>query len=98
MTTVSGRYFAVRAARFTPAAARLEGRRFIVEDEAGALLAEAPLGKVRITARLGNVLRRFRLPDGAQFETPDNDGVDAMLAGTRKGFSLVNKLERSCPG
>ncbi len=97
MTTVSGRYFAVRAARFTPAAARLEGRRFIVEDEAGALLAEAPLGKVRITARLGNVLRRFRLPDGAQFETPDNDGVDAMLAGTRKGFSLVNKLERSWP-
>jgi Zn-dependent protease with chaperone function len=34
---------------------------------------------VRIPARLGNTPRRIALPDGSEFETADNDAVDALL-------------------
>lgn len=48
-----------------------------VASEAG----ERTLGfaDLEIPMRLGSTARRIGLPDGSQFETSDNDGVDAML-------------------
>jgi Zn-dependent protease with chaperone function len=37
------------------------------------------LGALRVPARLGNTPRRIALADGSEFETDDNDGVDAVL-------------------
>ncbi len=94
--SVEGRYFFPHAARFVAArASRPEKRVLRFEAVDGALFGEFPLKRVRISERLGNIPRRFRLPDGALFETPDNDGADAMLAGTGRGRSLIDRLERS---
>lgn len=38
-----------------------------------------PVAALRIPARLGNTPRRISLPDGSEFETTDNDAVDAVL-------------------
>lgn len=37
------------------------------------------LDELRVPARLGETVRRIRLPGGAVFETFDNDGVDALV-------------------
>ena len=55
-------------------------------DCPGLALAEA-----KISSRLGNTPRRIDLPNGGQFKTPDNDGIDRLLAqarGEAAGFSL----------
>ncbi len=96
--TLNGRYFFPHSARYV--AARLsvhDGKTLHIEGEDGTALADAPVRKVRVSPRLGNIARRFDLPDGARFETYDNDGVDALLRATR-GLSSggwVDRLERS---
>lgn len=51
--------------------------------------------QVQISDRLGSVPRRLRLPDGAEFETTDNDGIDGLLGGAaRRGSGFVDFLER----
>lgn len=93
---VAGRYFPHGSARFFLAYARLTDARILrIENESGSVLAEVPLRRVRISHRLGNVVRRFELPDGAHFEADDNDAVDAMLAGIRHGTVWIDRLERS---
>jgi predicted Zn-dependent protease len=37
------------------------------------------LAQIRVPARLGSTPRKLTLPDGREFETPNNDGVDAIL-------------------
>lgn len=93
---VEGRYFPAGSARFTPARAHLtEARILRIESTGGDMLAEAPLSRVRISHRLGNVVRRFEFPGGAHFEADANDAVDAMLAGIRHGTVWIDRLERS---
>lgn len=93
---VEGRYFYPRSARFTAARASRPQKRILrIEDMDGARLAEVPIRRARISERLGNIPRRFRLPDGALFETADNDAADDMLRGTGRGNSLIDRLERS---
>jgi Zn-dependent protease with chaperone function len=52
---------------------------------------------VRISLRIGRVMRRFGLPSGARFDVADNDAVDAFLqgAGMRVRGAAVDRLERS---
>jgi Zn-dependent protease with chaperone function len=51
--------------------------------------------QVRVSDRIGRIPRRVHLADGAEFETADNDGMDAMLgSGHRSHSRLVNALER----
>lgn len=64
-------------------------------EAAGATLAQAPLGELDISDRLGSVARRVAFPDGGLFETADNDGVDRAIG--RKGPGLVASLERFHP-
>lgn len=48
---------------------------------------------VVVSQRIGRVPRRLRWHDGAEFETDDNDGVDALLGAAGSG-RLVDLLER----
>jgi predicted Zn-dependent protease len=49
--------------------------------------------EVRVTDRIGTIPRRLCWPDGTEFESLDNDGIDALL-GTATGRSLsVHRLE-----
>ncbi len=89
---VEGRYFPPGSPNCVTARARISGGMLIVENEAGAVLAEAPVKSVTVSHRLGNVARRFRLPGGALFETHDNDAVDELL-GART--ALLHRLEHS---
>ncbi|MBI3677152.1 MAG: M48 family metallopeptidase [Proteobacteria bacterium] len=96
MSGVEGQYFYPKSARFVPARAVLTGDRLIqVLGADGSLLAQAALKQVRVSERLGNIPRHIRFADGADFETADNDGLDAMLRGTGYGRSFIDRLERS---
>lgn len=61
----------------------------------GATLTLDP-ASLTISDRIGSIPRRVRLPGGGEFETVDNDGVDALLRargqGRREGW--VHGLER----
>ena len=95
---LTGRYFFPHSARAVSARLSIAGGMTLhVEGEDGAALAEVPVRKVRVSPRLGNIARRFDLPDGARFETYDNDGVDELLRATRglSGGGVVDRLERS---
>lgn len=63
----------------------------LVRDSDDTALATIALKEVRATSRLGSTPRRLEFPDGASFETPDNDAVDALLRRT----SLLHRLESS---
>jgi len=56
------------------------------------------LADLDVPARLGDTVRRIRLPSGAVFETTDNDGADAIvrehLGGGGLGGGLIHGLER----
>ncbi|MGH6871556.1 MAG: M48 family metallopeptidase [Rhizomicrobium sp.] len=94
--SVEGRYFYPYSARFIAArVSRPERRLLRFESADGSALGEFRIRKIRVSERLGNIPRRFRLPDGAMFETPDNDGADEMLRGTGRGSSVVDRIERS---
>ncbi len=95
---LEGRYFFPHSARFVPARATIAGAKTLrIESLDGTVLAEVPMRKVQVAARLGRIARRFDLPDGARFETDDNDGADEMLRQARRppGQGWVDRLERS---
>ncbi len=97
---LAGRYFYPNAARYVEAQAHSPARRVLrIEDENGAVLAEMPSRGIKVTARLASLMRRFDLPDGARFETPDNDGADALLWQLRRRSrgKLTDRLERAWP-
>ena len=62
-----------------PARALLKDGALRIEEQEGAFLSEAPLTEFQISPRLGKLPRRFALPDGACFETGDNDAADLLL-------------------
>ncbi len=91
---LSGFYFPPGSARQTEAELRLtaDGKYLEVRDGGGALLASAPRRQVAVTSRLGSLRRKVAYPDGALFETADNDGIDVLLAGHNGALA---RLERS---
>jgi len=94
---ITGRYFFPNSARTVAARAEKTASQLRIEAFDGALLAEAPFATVKITARLASLPRRLLLPDGGCFETPDNDGVDAMIGMARHliGGGWMDRVERS---
>lgn len=95
---IDGRYFFPHAARSVAARAeKSDVGALCITALDGALLAEAPFRSVKISARLANLPRRLSLPDGGCFETPDNDGVDAMIGSARHllGGGWMDRIERS---
>lgn len=94
---IDGRYFFPRSAKYVEARAALVGEALRITAMDGAVLAEVPFKTVKISARLANIARRFTLPDGASFETYDNDGVDFLMQDARRlpGQGWVDRLERS---
>ena len=91
---LSGFYFPPGSARQTEASLCIatDGKSLEVREGNGAVLAGAPLRHIAVTSRLGSLRRKVEFPDGAIFETADNDGIDAFLKG-RSG--TLSRLERS---
>ena len=50
--------------------------------------------QLRISERIANIPRRIGFPDGAEFETSDNDGIDALLRTSRGSGAWIHALER----
>nr|ACN58799.1 hypothetical protein AKSOIL_0154 [uncultured bacterium BLR9] len=92
---LAGRYFLPGSAHFVTARARLDGPNFRIVDDAGTVLSEMPLKHVRVSSRLGSIPRRFDVPGGGCFETDDNDGADALLAGGGRHASRLHRWEGS---
>ena len=55
------------------------------------------LEELDISSRLGNTPRHLALPNGARFETKDNDAVDALLLNQQggAGFLRLHRMESS---
>ena len=97
---IEGRYFYPSQARFVPAWASAPEKKVIrIEDDHGDILAEGPAKLMKISSRLARLTRRFDLPDGAHFETDDNDGADVLLRRLRRWRRgrLTDRLEKAWP-
>ncbi len=97
---LEGRYFSPHSAHFVAARASVVPTRILqIEDAHGDLLAQVLGRQVRASARLASLPRRFDLPDGARFETADNDGADTLLWRLRKRRRgrFTDRLERAWP-
>ncbi len=90
---IHGRYFDANSAQAHEAALESTGGPWRLSG-AGRVLVFDPT-KAQISDRLGSIPRRIRFDDGTEFETTDNDGIDALLAerGEQRG-TLVHALER----
>lgn len=77
----------------TPVTLGLADGRISTPDEI--TVPPVPVAEVRVSDRLGNTPRYLYLPGGRTVETPDNEAVDALLAGQRRGrlMALINTLE-----
>jgi Zn-dependent protease with chaperone function len=91
---LSGFYFPAGSARASESIALLspDGKTLTILTGGDRVLAEAPLHRLAASSRLGKLRRKLEFPDGAIFETPDNDAVDALLKG---GSGLLHRLEKS---
>lgn len=92
---LEGRFQDGRTSASLPAdmEARLETRRLIVR--VGREEREYALDAVEISPRVGRIPRRFAFPDGAIFETDDNDAADVLLRalGKARAARAAHRLE-----
>ncbi|MFA5529238.1 MAG: M48 family metallopeptidase [Thiohalomonadaceae bacterium] len=89
---IQGNFFDGHTSRRTPAQLRVSGNSISVYGEDGEQLRPAtPLHEVEVSSRIGDTPRLLRFADGAQFETADNAGVDALLVQGHGG--LLHRLE-----
>ncbi|MEO8314454.1 MAG: M48 family metallopeptidase [Pseudomonadota bacterium] len=91
---IQGRYFDARSSAPLDATLQRDGAgRWQVHAAEVTLLLDPQ--QVRASDRIGSIPRRLHLPDGGEFETSDNDGMDALLGvGHRSHSRFVNALER----
>lgn len=92
---VHGHYFDAAASAAHEATLEAEGAQWTLRV-GERLLSLDPVG-LKVSDRIGSIPRRLTLPDGAEFETADNDGIDALLAARpdRGGPArFVHALER----
>lgn len=92
-TTFTGSLFDGETLAVRPLVIEAADGRLRSQTEGVAL--EVALSGVRVSDRLAAVPRFLYLPDGRTIETPDNDAVDALLAGQRRGrvVAAVHWLE-----
>lgn len=91
---IHGRYFDARSSSPRDATLQIDGAgRWHLRAEGTDLLLDPQ--QVRVSDRVGSIPRRVHLPDSAEFETTDNDGMDALLgSGHRSHSRFVHALER----
>lgn len=95
---VKGHWLAPRSSRKIAARLTLEDGVLVARDETGAEMASALVGMAKVSDRVGSIPRRITFDDGGSFETGDNDGVDDLLRGHRRGGSgFIHGLERFHP-
>jgi Zn-dependent protease with chaperone function len=95
-STVKGVWHPPGSSRKVEATLSLTGNGDLVVVANQAVLARAPRADLDISARVGSIPRKIAFPDGSLFESPDNDGIDA-LAGVAGGAARVDQLERFRP-
>jgi len=100
VTTIRGDFHAPGRSERHPAGLKVdpEGRLSIRCDNCDGP-APTPLDQVEISPRLGNTPRVLRWPDGAQFETTDNDAIDRLMQrfGRHRGYRILHRMERHLP-
>ena len=91
---IEGRYFDSRKSAALPATLQRDAAgRWQLRAGDSTLLFDPQ--QVRVSDRIGSIPRRVHLADGAEFETEDNDGMDALLgSGHRSHSRFVHALER----
>jgi Zn-dependent protease with chaperone function len=96
---VPGEWHAARSNISINAKATISGNILLIHDTLETkVLTQADIQTVNISTRVGSIPRELTFPDGSLFETPDNDSIDALLAGHRKkGAGFVHWLEQFKP-
>ena len=92
---VAGEYADGQSSRVVPATLSVTGSGIVIQTEAGT--KTYPADAATISSRLGKTPRYLTFPDGAQFETPDNDGIDELLAAQVGRSGLLHTLESHLP-
>jgi TonB family protein len=92
-TTFQGTLFDGETLAATPVTLGLAAGRLSSADET--TVPPVALAEVRVSDRLGDTPRYLYLPDGRTVETPDNESIDTLLAGQRRGrlVALIHALE-----
>lgn len=96
---IEGRYSDGQSSKLVPAILHLQGEWVEVRDVKNKVLRRLALAQVTVTSRLGNTPRGIILGDAtgsasvAQFESDDNDGIDALFAVSGAASSLLHRLE-----
>jgi Zn-dependent protease with chaperone function len=96
---VSGEWHAARSNISNPAQLKLSGHMLLVYGaNDNRVYVQADIELVEVSQRVGSIPREITFPDGSLFETPDNDGIDALLRHHRKkGVGVVHWLEQFRP-
>ena len=96
---IEGRYSDGQSSKLVPATLHLLRDWVEVRDAKNKILRRLALAQVTVTSRLGNTPRSIILGDAtgsepvAQFESDDNDGIDALFAVSGTASSLLHRLE-----
>jgi Zn-dependent protease with chaperone function len=92
-TTISGTLFDGETLAGQPVHLTVTGDH--IEDPGMPNFRAVPLAEVRTSDRLARLPRYLYLPGGRTIETSDNDAVDSLLAGQRRGrwIALIHGLE-----
>ncbi len=94
MTSINGFFFEGNVSARVPASIELtlDGYRLSANNHQ---LRSGRLDDFTVSDRIGNTARRLQWPDGALFETIDNDALDSVLRSHTKGVrgGIVHRLE-----
>lgn len=93
MNEVEGWYYDGKSSASLPARVQLQPRLDLVLVRGQGFEREYKLSASRISQRIGHIARRIEFPDGASFETPDNDAIDFLVRGRQVGPGLLHGLE-----
>jgi len=88
-----GRYYDGLTSRATPVTCDIAGDGTLAVHGENLALQMMP-GSIEVSPRLARTFRSLRLPNGAQIQTEDNDGVDAAFPNRNRVESLADRLER----
>ncbi|NOQ93786.1 MAG: M48 family metalloprotease [Methylophaga sp.] len=94
---IEGKCYLAGRSDFNPAKLYLQAGGFQLHVE-GYPTVTGSIVQLRIADRLGNIARKITLPDGAVFETADNDAIDSALANASPSthfMKFVHVLERN---
>jgi Zn-dependent protease with chaperone function len=96
--SVEGEWFPALSGQPVKARAKFAGGGLHITALDGTLLLVAKPHDIKIAPRIGTVARNISLPDGSEFITGDNAGVDALAFGQdSKHHAVIHRLEEFHP-